>query len=90
MRRIGALAIRSYLDVVIPVLLVVRVPDAFSAPWSAMIRTDVGVVILVFVILRLADGGLRVAGWWRRRAFRAAEAPAPAQPVEPRDGAVSV
>lgn len=89
-RRIGALAIRSYLDVVIPVLLVLRVPDAFSAPWSAMIRTDVGVVILAFVILRLADGAIRVTGWWRRRAFRAAEAPAPAQPVEPRDGAVSV
>ena len=65
-RRIGALAIRSYLDVVIPILLLGRVPGVFSAPWSAMVRTDVGVVILVLVVLRLADGGLRVAGWWRR------------------------
>lgn len=70
-RRIGALAIRSYLDVIIPILLLVRVPGVFSAPWSAMVRTDIGVVILVFVVLRLADGGLRVAGWWRRGEFRA-------------------
>ncbi len=68
-RRVGAIVIRSYLDIVIPVLLVVRVPEVFSAPWSAMVRTDVGLVIVVFLVLRATDGGLRLAGWWRRGAF---------------------
>lgn len=70
-RRIGALAIRSYLDLIIPVLLLLRVPGVFSAPWSAMVRTDVGLVILAFVVLRLADGGLRITGWLRRGEPRA-------------------
>ena len=68
-RRIGALAIRGYLDIVIPV--------APPAPRSERLRcalerdgaTDVGLVIVIFVIVRLTDGGLRVAGWWRRGGF---------------------
>ena len=92
-RRIGAFVIRGYLDVIIPVLLVVRVPAVFSAPWGAMLRTDVGLVIAVFIVLRLTDGGLRVAGWWRHGGIRA-QAGASADPrttagTGPRDTALA-
>ena len=36
-----------------------------AAPWPVLARTDVGLVVLVLVVLRLSGAGLRLAGWWR-------------------------
>ena len=52
---------------VVPLVILLRAPVALSAPWTALARTDVGLVLVVIVVIRLADGGLRIAGWWRRR-----------------------
>ncbi len=64
-RRLAGVAFHGYLDLIVPILLLVRVPVAFAAPWPILVRTDVGLVILVLAIARLATGTLRLAGWWR-------------------------
>lgn len=64
-RRMATIAFHGYLDLIVPVLLLLRVPDAMAAPWPVLVRTDVGLVVIVLVALRLSGGGLRVAGWWR-------------------------
>ena len=64
-RRMATIAFHGYLDLIVPVLLLLRVPDAMAAPWPVLVRTDVGLVVLVLVALRLSGGGLRLAGWWR-------------------------
>ena len=64
-RRLATIAFHGYLDVIVPILLLVRVPDAMAAPWPVLVRTDVGLVVLVLVAVRLTGGGLRLVGWWR-------------------------
>ena len=64
-RWLTTIAFHGYLDLIVPVILLVRVPDAMAAPWPVLVRTDVGVVVLILVALRLSGGGLRLAGWWR-------------------------
>lgn len=64
-RRLVGVAFHGYLDLIVPILLLLRVPVAFAAPWPILVRTDVGLVILIFAIVRLATGTLRLAGWWR-------------------------
>ncbi len=64
-RRVATIAFHGYLDVIVPILLLVRVPDAMAAPWPVLVRTDVGLVVLVLVAVRLTGGGLRLVGWWR-------------------------
>ena len=40
-------------------------PSAFAAPWPVLVRTDIGLVLAVFIALRLTGGALRLTGWWR-------------------------
>ena len=67
-RRMATVAFHGYLDLIVPVILLLRVPDAMAAPWPVLVRTDVGLVVLILVALRLSGGGLRLAGWWRNGA----------------------
>ena len=73
-RRLSAIAFHGYLDLVVPVLLLLRVPTFFAAPWPVVVRTDVGVVVAVLIGLRLSGGGLRLMGWWRMRGLPASTA----------------
>jgi len=57
--RIGAGALRVYLDVAVPVSILLVVPG-WLGPWPALIRTDIGVVLAAVAALRLTDGLLRV------------------------------
>ena len=66
-RRLATIGFHGYLDIIVPLLLLVRVPDAMSASWPVLVRTDIGVVIAVLIAIRLSGGGLRLAGWWRSR-----------------------
>ena len=66
-RRVGAMAFHGYLDLVVPLLLLVRVPTFLAAPWPVVIRTDIGLVVAILIVVRLSGGGLRLAGWWRTR-----------------------
>jgi len=68
-RRSLGFAFRAYLDVLVPVVILVRMPDLLGAGWPDLVRTDVGLVLAVVVALRLVDGGLRTAGWWRERSM---------------------
>ena len=63
--RLAGIAFHGYLDVIVPVLLLVRMPGAFGASWPVLVRTDVGMVVFVLIVVRLAGGTLRLAGWWR-------------------------
>ena len=65
--RSAALAFHGYLDLLVPVVLLLRVPAVFAAPWPVLVRTDVGLVVAVLIVVRLTGGGLRLAGWWRLR-----------------------
>jgi CubicO group peptidase (beta-lactamase class C family) len=76
-RRAGGLLIRGYLDVLVPVVLLSRVPVALGAGWPVLVRTDLGLVAMAIVILRLAIGAAHLAGWLGLRR-RAASTPRPA------------
>jgi hypothetical protein len=58
-----------WLDLVVPVEILVTVPRLLGAPWWTLVRTDVGLVALLVASLRLAIGaGYAVASIreWRR------------------------
>ena len=57
-----AIAIRGYLDVVIPLGVLFTVPTLLGAGWPVLIRTDLGVVFATIGLLRLADGVIRATG----------------------------
>ncbi len=59
-RRIGGLALRGYLDVVVPFAILVTMPGFLGAGWPVLIRTDIGLVLAVIAGLRVADGAIRV------------------------------
>ena len=62
------------LCVLVPVVLLTRVPEALGAGWPVLVRTDVGLVAMAIVSLRLAIGAAHLAGWLgpRRRAVTTA------------------
>ncbi|HEY4189926.1 MAG TPA: serine hydrolase domain-containing protein, partial [Candidatus Limnocylindrales bacterium] len=62
-RRIGGLALRGYLDVVVPIAILVAMPGFFGAGWPALIRTDIGLVLALVAMLRVADGAIRAWRW---------------------------
>ena len=64
-RRLAGITFHGYLDLLVPIVLLLRVPDAFAAPWPVLVRTDIGLVLAVFIALRLTGGALRLTGWWR-------------------------
>ena len=61
----AGITFHGYLDLLVPLVLLLRAPDAFAAPWSVLVRTDIGLVLAVFIALRLTGGALRLTGWWR-------------------------
>ena len=65
LRRLAGITFHGYLDLLVPILLLLRVPIAFAAPWSVLVRTDIGLVLAIFIGLRLTGGALRLTGWWR-------------------------
>ena len=65
LRRLAGVVLHGYLDVIVPVFLLLRVPAALAAPWPTLVRADVGLVLAVFIALRLTGGALRATGWWR-------------------------
>ena len=62
-RRIGGLAFRGYLDVVVPIAILVTMPAFLGAGWPVLIRTDIGLVLAVIAALRVADGAIRAWRW---------------------------
>ena len=40
-------------------------PARSRRPWPVLVRTDIGLVLAVFIALRLTGGALRLTGWWR-------------------------
>ena len=62
-RRVGGLALRGYLDVVVPVAIVLTMPAFLGAGWPVLIRTDIGLVLAVIAALRVADGAVRAWRW---------------------------
>jgi hypothetical protein len=65
LRRLGGFAFHGYLDLLVPLFLLLRAPAAFGAPWPTLVRTDIGLVLAIFITLRLTGGALRLTGWWR-------------------------
>ncbi len=64
-RRLAGITLHGYLDLLMPIVLLVRAPDVLAAPWPVLVRTDIGLVLAIFIALRLTGGALRLAGWWR-------------------------
>ena len=69
---VGSVGLRAYLDVVVPIVLLVKTPELLGAPWTTLVRIDLGLVIAALVVVRAADGVVRVAriGVARRAAAR--------------------
>jgi hypothetical protein len=64
-RRLAGITFHGYLDLLVPIVLLLRAPSALAAPWPVLVRTDIGLVLAVFIALRLTGGALRLTGWWR-------------------------
>jgi CubicO group peptidase (beta-lactamase class C family) len=69
----GVRVLRLYLDFVVPLLILWRAPAFLAAPWWILVRIDVGLVLLVFAMLRLATGLVPLIGWARSRSRRGRE-----------------
>ena len=59
-RWLGGRALRVYLDVLVPVVILFRAPDLFGAGWPVLVRIDVGLVLAGLVAIRLLDGAIRI------------------------------
>jgi CubicO group peptidase (beta-lactamase class C family) len=59
-RRGARYAYRGYVDVVVPVAIIVSVPASFATDWTVMARIDIAQVLLAIAALRLLDGAIRV------------------------------
>jgi CubicO group peptidase (beta-lactamase class C family) len=66
--RILRIGYRAYLDVVVPIAILLFVPGYFATDWSVMVRIDLGQVLLAIAALRVLDGLLRMRGWHLGRA----------------------
>jgi CubicO group peptidase (beta-lactamase class C family) len=53
-------------EFVIPVLVLVLAPVTSNAPWSALLRTDLGVWIVAYSFLLIVAGGIRMSTTLRR------------------------
>ena len=52
-----------WLNAIIPFELLVLVPNLLAAPWSILVRIDLGQVLFAFAVLRMATGVvLAIAG----------------------------
>jgi len=59
-RRVVGTGYRAYVDVVVPLAILLFVPAYFATDWSVMARIDVGQVVLAIAVLRILDGAIRV------------------------------
>jgi hypothetical protein len=75
------LAYRVYLDVVVPLAILLFVPGYFATDWSVMARLDLGQVLLVIAGLRVLDGLLRLRGWFMTRLQAGTGAPTAATAI---------
>jgi CubicO group peptidase (beta-lactamase class C family) len=64
-RRVATLGLRAYLDVVVPVAILVAAPGWLGAGWPVLVRTDIGFVLAAIAMLRAGDGVVRAWRWWR-------------------------
>jgi CubicO group peptidase (beta-lactamase class C family) len=55
----GMLAVRLYLDLVVPSAILTRAPELLGAGWLVLVRTDLGLVLAVIALMRLLDGAVR-------------------------------
>jgi CubicO group peptidase (beta-lactamase class C family) len=69
--RAATLAFRGYLDVVVPVAILLAAPGWLGAGWPVLLRTDIGIVLAAIAVLRAGDGVVRSARWWRARSTAA-------------------
>lgn len=67
LRSVFGMAVRVYLDAVVPFVILTQAPALLGAPWPVLIRVDIGVVLFVLAAIRLADGALRSTTWLVRR-----------------------
>ena len=65
--RMLGIGYRGYLDVVVPIAILLFVPGYFATDWSVMARIDLGQVLLVIAAIRVLDGLLRIRGWYLAR-----------------------
>ncbi|HEV8280983.1 MAG TPA: serine hydrolase domain-containing protein [Candidatus Limnocylindrales bacterium] len=75
------LTYRVYLDVVVPLAILLFVPGYFATDWSVMARLDLGQVLLVIAGLRVLDGLLRLRGWFMTRLQAGTGAPTAATAI---------
>jgi CubicO group peptidase (beta-lactamase class C family) len=71
--RVRAIAmgiLRLYLDWLVPLFILWRAPTFLAAPWWILVQIDLGLVLLVFALIRLATGVVRLVGWARQRQGR--------------------
>ncbi len=74
---IGSRILLGYLDVVVPVVLLLKVPDVLGASWPVLVRVDLGAVALGLIVARLADGTIRASRFTlARRRRHGADVPA--------------
>jgi CubicO group peptidase (beta-lactamase class C family) len=66
-RTIGVRILRLYLDWLVPLAILWRTPAFLAAPWWILVRLDVGLVLFLFALVRLATGVVRLVGWARLR-----------------------
>ena len=53
------LVARVYLDVVVPLAILVQAPVVFGAGWGVLWRIDIGMVVAAIAVMRAADGIIR-------------------------------
>jgi hypothetical protein len=66
-RRTALRIVRLYLDLFVPLAILWGTPAFLAAPWWVLVRTDLGLVLFAFALLRLTAGAIRLAGWLRSR-----------------------
>lgn len=76
-RRSLGILVALYLDLVLPIQILYWVPVFLGAPWTVLLRIDIGQVAFAFATLRLLTGVVIAIAWWRGRRRAASAEPAP-------------
>ena len=82
-RFVGSRAFLTYLDIIVPLVLLLKVPDVLGASWPVLLRVDLGVVVFGLIVARLLDGAIRSTRFIRarRRLVSADARPRPSAPA---------
>jgi CubicO group peptidase (beta-lactamase class C family) len=54
-------------EILVPAVLLLRLPDVTQEPWSHLVKTDIGVAALAIAVLGLAPVALRLWFWYAGR-----------------------